>query len=108
MLKNDGTNWEYYWKSVLAEKVDGHTYKYISGGNSWFIQTYFKELKNHLEIYSSEGQKKQTIRPMFLAINVYEKVIGVLGLDSRRGLGIFSSPPRPERLWGPPSPLSNG
>jgi hypothetical protein len=34
--------------------------------------------------------------------------IGVLGLDSRRGLGIFSSPPRPERLWGPPSLLPIG
>jgi hypothetical protein len=35
-------------------------------------------------------------------------MIGVLGFDSRRGLGIFSSPPRPERLWGSPSLLSNG
>jgi hypothetical protein len=34
--------------------------------------------------------------------------IGVLGFDSRQGLGIFSSPPRPELLWGPPSLLSNG
>jgi len=34
--------------------------------------------------------------------------IGVLGFDSRRGLGIFSSPPCPERLWSPPSLLSNG
>jgi hypothetical protein len=23
-------------------------------------------------------------------------------------MGIFSSPPRPERLWGPPNLLSNG
>jgi hypothetical protein len=34
--------------------------------------------------------------------------IGVLGFDSRRGLGIFSSPPRPGRPWDPPSLLSNG
>jgi hypothetical protein len=34
--------------------------------------------------------------------------IGVLWFDSRRGLGIFfSSPPRPERLWGPLNLLSN-
>jgi hypothetical protein len=32
---------------------------------------------------------------------------GVLGFDSRRGLRIFSSSPRPERRWGPPSLLSN-
>jgi hypothetical protein len=31
-----------------------------------------------------------------------------LGFDSRRGLGIFYSPPRPERLWDPPSLLSSG
>jgi hypothetical protein len=34
--------------------------------------------------------------------------IRVLGFDSRRGLEIFSSPPRPERLWGPLSLLYNG
>jgi len=28
----------------------------------------------------------------------------VLVFDSRRGLGIFSSPLRPERLWGPTQP----
>jgi hypothetical protein len=33
--------------------------------------------------------------------------IWVLGFNSRLGLGIFSSPLRPERLWGPPSLLSN-
>jgi hypothetical protein len=34
-------------------------------------------------------------------------MIGVLGFHSRRW-EFFSSPPRPERLWGPPSLLSNG
>jgi len=34
--------------------------------------------------------------------------IGVLGFDFRRRLKFFSSPPRPERLWGPHSLLSNG
>jgi hypothetical protein len=34
--------------------------------------------------------------------------IPVLGFDSRRGLGIFLSPPCPERLWGSPSLLYNG
>jgi hypothetical protein len=34
--------------------------------------------------------------------------VGILGFDSRRGLGIFLSPPRPEWLWGPPSLLSYG
>jgi hypothetical protein len=29
------------------------------------------------------------------------------GFDSRQGLRIFSSPPRPDRLWGPPSLLSD-
>jgi hypothetical protein len=33
---------------------------------------------------------------------------GVLGFDSRLGLGIFLPPPRPERLWGPPGLLFNG
>jgi len=29
--------------------------------------------------------------------------------ESRQGMGIFfSSPPRPDRLWGPPSLLSSG
>jgi len=28
--------------------------------------------------------------------------------ESREGLGIFSTPSHPERLWGPPSLLSNG
>jgi hypothetical protein len=27
------------------------------------------------------------------------------GFESRQGLGIFSSQPRPDRLWGPPSPI---
>jgi hypothetical protein len=30
------------------------------------------------------------------------------GFESRQGLGIFSSTPRPDRLWDPPSFLSNG
>jgi hypothetical protein len=30
------------------------------------------------------------------------------GFESRRGLGIFCSPRRPDRLWVPPSLLSNG
>jgi hypothetical protein len=30
------------------------------------------------------------------------------GLSPGRGWEFFSSPPRPDRLWGPPSPLSNG
>jgi hypothetical protein len=34
--------------------------------------------------------------------------IGVLGFDSRRGWDFFSSPPRPEPLYGPPSLVSNG
>jgi hypothetical protein len=34
--------------------------------------------------------------------------IGVLGFDSRWEWEFFSLPPRPERLWGPPSLLSNG
>jgi hypothetical protein len=34
--------------------------------------------------------------------------IGVPGFDLRRGREFFSSPPRPEWLWGPPSLLSNG
>jgi hypothetical protein len=34
--------------------------------------------------------------------------IGVLGFDSRWGLGLFSSPPSPERRWGLPSLLSDG
>jgi len=29
------------------------------------------------------------------------------GFGSRREVGVFSSPPRPDRLWGPPSLLSN-
>jgi hypothetical protein len=33
---------------------------------------------------------------------------GVLGLISGGDWEFFSSPPRPERLWGPPSLLSNG
>jgi len=33
---------------------------------------------------------------------------GVLGFDFRRGWEFFSSPPRPERLRGPPNLLSNG
>jgi hypothetical protein len=28
--------------------------------------------------------------------------------ESREGLEIFSSPPCPDRLWGPPSLLTNG
>jgi hypothetical protein len=32
----------------------------------------------------------------------------VLGFDSGRGLGIFLLPPYPDRLWGPPSLISNG
>jgi hypothetical protein len=28
--------------------------------------------------------------------------------DSRLGQGLFSSPPRPDRLWGPPRLLCNG
>jgi hypothetical protein len=36
-------------------------------------------------------------------------VLGDRGFESRQGLGIFfSSPPRPEQLWGPPSLLTNG
>jgi hypothetical protein len=31
-----------------------------------------------------------------------------LGFESRKLLEFISSPPRPERLWGPPSLLSNG
>jgi hypothetical protein len=34
--------------------------------------------------------------------------IGVLGFDSWRGLEFFSSSPRQDRLWVPPSLLSNG
>jgi hypothetical protein len=30
------------------------------------------------------------------------------GFESRQGLGFFFPPPRPDRLWGPPSLLSNG
>jgi hypothetical protein len=30
------------------------------------------------------------------------------GFESRQGLGIFSSPPRSDWLWGSPSLLSNG
>jgi hypothetical protein len=33
--------------------------------------------------------------------------IGVLGFASCGGWEFFCSPPRPERLWGPPSLLSN-
>jgi hypothetical protein len=29
------------------------------------------------------------------------------GFESRQGLEFFSSPPHPNRLWGPPSLLSN-
>jgi len=31
-----------------------------------------------------------------------------LGFGSRQGIGFFSLPPRPDRLWGPPNLLSNG
>jgi hypothetical protein len=34
--------------------------------------------------------------------------IGLSGFDSRGGLGVFFSPPCPDRLWDPPSLLSNG
>jgi hypothetical protein len=34
--------------------------------------------------------------------------VGWLGFDSHQVLGIFPSPPRPERPWGPRSLLSNG
>jgi len=34
--------------------------------------------------------------------------IGVLGFDSHGDWEFFSSPPRPEWLWVPPSLLSNG
>jgi hypothetical protein len=30
------------------------------------------------------------------------------GFDSPRGVTFFSSPLRPDRLWGPSSPLANG
>jgi hypothetical protein len=30
------------------------------------------------------------------------------GFDSQCGKIFFSSPQRPDRLWGPPSPLSSG
>jgi len=30
-----------------------------------------------------------------------DQTIGVLGFDSRRGLGISTSPPPPEWLWDP-------
>jgi hypothetical protein len=33
---------------------------------------------------------------------------GLPGFESRQGLGIFSSLPRPYRRWGPPNLLSNG
>jgi len=35
-------------------------------------------------------------------------LIGQMGPDSRQGYGYFSSPPCPNRLWGPSSLLSNG
>jgi hypothetical protein len=35
-------------------------------------------------------------------------MIGVLGFDPGEGWEFFSSAPRPERLWDPPSLLSNG
>jgi len=34
--------------------------------------------------------------------------VGRRGFDSHRGRDFFSSPPHSERLWGPPSHLSNG
>jgi len=35
-------------------------------------------------------------------------MIGVLGFDSRRGLGIFLSLPHPERLWAHPASFPMG
>jgi hypothetical protein len=52
----------------------------------------------------------------FLASNLRDSLVGMAtrcGLDGRgliaeRGMRFFSTPQRPDRLWSPPSLLSNG
>jgi hypothetical protein len=48
------------------------------------------------------------LKPWYLSRYSAGLRAGRLGFDSRRGREFLSSPPRPERLWGPPSLLSNG
>jgi len=42
------------------------------------------------------------------SVGIGTRKIGWSGLESRRGWEFFSSTPRPDWLWDPPSLLSNG
>jgi hypothetical protein len=67
-----------------SQRVMFHILKKIS---------YLNSSCTFLEHWDSSVTRLRTGRPWF---------------DSRQGLRIFSSSPRPDRLWGPPSLLSNG
>jgi hypothetical protein len=50
-------------------------------------------------------------RVCLLSLQTLDYGLDNRGFDSRQGLGVFlftSLPPRPDRLWGPPSLLFNG
>jgi hypothetical protein len=94
----------------------GSTYK---ARNSWItdplpVDRYNSEvttrnISSDLNNTIYEGCHVTPLAVIAQSVRVTDWTIGVLGFDSRRGgWEFFSSPPRPERFWCPPSLLSNG
>jgi len=54
------------------------------------------------------NEKNKTSDVSKIGKNVLKIYTNRSGYKSPTGKGIFSSPPRPERLWGPPILQSNG
>jgi hypothetical protein len=95
VLRNFGTVQQYWWKWRQRGTL-----------KIWYPTT---------TLHGVTTQKTSTWKIIIRSYKVwklkkrmYRWTIGVLGFDSRRGWEFFSSSPRPERLWGPPSFLYNG
>jgi hypothetical protein len=64
-------------------------------------------------VFRHRAQFTLTLEPLYVVINVFNYSLNPMvewfeGSSPGGGWGIFSPPPCPERLWGPPSLLSNG
>jgi hypothetical protein len=100
----------YYLHRKYAKKSLLCVGKSVLVWKNWYVICHkpCNTLKVYINLGRLGGLRKSGDSSVGIATRATGWTIRVLGFDSRRELGFFSSPPRPERLWGPPSLLSNG